>query len=163
MMHADYTPLDHRSPSLPAIDELQTTIATLGDTATNEDNRRGLPQNLFSGIEAILQADKTASPPASPSITRNIDFDRVKVSHAAAPPLPPRRLWERQMMIMMNSLIDKVSTVNLLKWLQTKLNVFTWNQLMVTTQYFFKSLLHTKNETYRITSMVTTYLLNTTQ
>ncbi len=55
-----------------------------------------------------------------------------------------------------NSLINKVSTVNLLKWLQTKLNVFTWNQLMVTTQYLFKSLLRTKNETYRITSMVTT-------
>ena len=28
-----------------------------------------------------------------------------------------------------------------------KLNVFTWNQLMVTTQYFFRSHLRTKNET----------------
>jgi hypothetical protein len=84
--HVDYTPLDHRSPSLPAIDELQTTIATLGDTATDEDNHSVLPQNSFSGIEAILQADKTASPPSSPGITSNEDFDRVKASDAAAPP-----------------------------------------------------------------------------
>jgi hypothetical protein len=64
---------------------LQTTIATLGDTAADQDNRSFQPQNLFSGIEAILQADKTTSPPASPGITSKEDFDRVEASDAVMP------------------------------------------------------------------------------
>ncbi len=90
--HVDYTLLDHRSPSLPAIDELQTTITTLGETAADQDKCSIQPQNLlYNGIEAILEADKTASPPASPGITSKGDFNRVEASDAAAPPPAPSK------------------------------------------------------------------------
>ena len=88
-MYVDYTPLDHRSPSLPAIDELQTTITALRDTAANQDECCVQPQNLFNnGIKAIIEAVKTAFPPASPCITSKEDVDSVEASDAAAAPPP---------------------------------------------------------------------------
>jgi hypothetical protein len=80
---------------LPAIDELETTITTLGETAADQDKRSVQPQNVRydNGIEAILEAGKTASPPSSPGISSKEDckedFDRVEASDAAAPPHAP--------------------------------------------------------------------------
>ena len=45
----DYTPLDHRTPDLPPIHELQSTITALQDNVANKgDDVSVQPQNLFN-------------------------------------------------------------------------------------------------------------------
>ena len=64
----------------------RASLALMNCRLLLQHNHSILPQNSFPGIEAILQANKTASPPVSPGITRNEDFYRVEASDAAAPP-----------------------------------------------------------------------------